>query len=380
MRLKVRTIITTMFLSFFFLGGLGFAQAPPRYFDTATVTHDGTRLTICYPSVGTLRALVSLKNQGLLSTDGLEVIGIYHAKEKTDYRAALKFVQDQKITWVKFHEVTAELDPGNLFKTSAVSREFADIFRKSDGVIFFGGPDIPPATYREKTSLLTQITDPFRHYFELSFVFHLLGGSQDDAFKPFLDGRPNFPVLGICLGMQTLNAGTGGTLVQDIWAETYGKMTVEDILEMGPSYWHTNPWTLLAPTDRTLFPHMMHPIKLVEQSKFCANLGFKPTDEPYIMSAHHQAARVIGKGFRVAATSLDGKVIEAIEHTRFPNVLGLQFHPEFPVIWDTTPKYKLTPKDKDLIAINAYLTARPPTIEFHKKLWTWFFNVVRQHH
>jgi len=366
-----------MFLSFFFLGGLGFAQAPPRYFDTAAVAHDGSRLTICYPSTGTLQALVSLKEQGLLPAENFEVVGVHHVKERTDYQRALKYVQDQKITWVKFHEVTAELDPANLFKTNALLKEFADIFRKSDGVIFFGGPDIPPATYKEKTSLLTQITDPFRHYFELSFVFHLLGGSQNDAVKPYLEGRPNFPVLGICLGMQTLNTGTGGTLVQDIWTETYGKTTVEDVLALGPSSWHTNPWTLLNPTDRALFPHMMHPIKLAEKSKFCAELGFKPTDEPYIMSAHHQAARVVGKGFRVAATSLDGKVVEAIEHTRFPNVLGLQFHPEFPAVWDTEPKSKLTPQDKDLIAINAYLTAHPPTIEFHKKLWTWFFSKLK---
>lgn len=356
------------------------AQAPPRYFDTAAVAHDGTRLTICYPSVGTLRALVSLKNQGLLSTEGLEVIGIYHTKERSDYRTALKFLQDQKIDWVKFHEVTAELDPAALFKTNAASKEFEDIFRKSDGLIFFGGDDIPPATYKEKTSLLTDITDPFRHYFELSLVFHLLGGSQDEAFKGFLENRPAFPVYGICLGMQTLNTGTGGSLVQDIWAETYGKTYIEDVIALGPTFWHTNPWSRLASNDRTLLGYMMHPIKLLESSKFCGEMGFKPSDQPYIMSAHHQAAKVVGKGFRVAATSLDGKVVEAIEHTRFPNVLGTQFHPEFPVIWDATPKYKLTPKDKDLIAINAYLSAHPPTIEFHKKLWAWFFNAVRQRH
>jgi putative glutamine amidotransferase len=371
-------VILGLLVLFSFIGA-GFAQAPPRYFDTAAVAHDGTRLTICYPSAGTLRALVSLKNQGLLSTDGLEVIGIYHTKERSDYRAAREFLQDQKIDWVKFHEVTAELDPAALFKTNAASKEFEDIFRKSDGIIFFGGDDIPPATYKEKTSLLADITDSYRHYFELSLVFHLLGGSQDEAFKGFLEGRPAFPVFGICLGMQTLNAGTGGSLVQDIWAETYGKTYVEDVIALGSAFWHTNPWSRLAPNDRTLFGYMMHPVKLEEKSKFCVEMGFKPSDQPYIMSAHHQAAKTIGKGFRVAATSLDGKVVEAIEQTRFPNVLGTQFHPEFPVIWDTTPKYKLTPQDKDLIAVNAYLASHPPTIEFHKKLWGWFFSAIRKH-
>jgi putative glutamine amidotransferase len=324
------------------------AQTPPRFFDTVKEPHRGIRLTICYPSTGTLKAVLALKDQGLLPPAPFELIGIYQAK----------------------------LGPADLFRPNAASKEFKDIFDKSDGLIFFGGPDIPPPTYGQKTNLLTQVEDPNRHYFELSLVFHLLGGSQDASFKGFLETRPNFPVLGICLGMQTLNTGTGGTLVQDVWADTYGKTFVEDIIPLGQPNWHTNPWRRLEPLDRKILPYMLHPIKLDPQSMFCAGLGFKPGDEPYIMSAHHQAAGRIGQGFRPAATSLDGKVVEAVEHTRYPHVLGVQFHPEFPMLWEAEPKYKFTPQDKDLFGILAYLKAHPPSLEFHRKLWLWFFAAV----
>jgi putative glutamine amidotransferase len=357
----------------------GKAEAPPpRFFDTAAEPHAKARLTVFYPSTGTIKALVALKEQGLLPVANLEIVGVHHTKERTNYKDAYKYVQDNKIDWIKFHAVSAEIGLADLFKPNAASKEFEAIFAKSDGMIFFGGPDIVPAAYGEKTHLLTAIDDPYRHYLELSFVFHLLGGSQNDAAAAFLDKRPKFPVLGICLGSQTLNVGTGGTLVQDIWTETYGKSYVEDVIALGQPNWHTNPWHKLDPRDRELLPYMLHPIKLVDGGKLSAGLGFKPADQPYIMSAHHQAADKIGKGFKVAATSLDGKVVESIEHAKFPNVLGVQFHPEFTMLWDTEVKYKFTPQDKDLFAVNGFLKAHAPSFDFHKKLWAWFFDKVKK--
>jgi putative glutamine amidotransferase len=102
-------------------------------------------------------------------------------------------------------------------------------------VIFFGGPDVPPSVYGEKTSLHTKITDPYRHYLEVTAVFQLLGGSQDEKYAPLLAERPDFAVLGICLGFQTMNIGTGGTLIQDIRQDLYGKTTFEDWIASGPS-------------------------------------------------------------------------------------------------------------------------------------------------
>ena len=349
----------------------------PRYFDTAGAPDGIKRLTICYPSKGTIEDILALKEQGLLPKGKFEIVGIYHVKERTNYKDALKLVAERKLDWFHFHEISAELSPADLFKTNAASKEFADIVRKSGGIIFFGGPDIPPVAYGRKTSLLTVITDPFRHYMELSLVFHLLGGFQDESFKGLLDGRPDFPVLGICLGEQTLNVGTGGRLVQDIQSETYGRAFFEDVIAAGQPNWHTNPWPKVEPRDRSLLPAMLHPIRLVDKGRLATDLGFKTADQPYIMSAHHQAAAKIGKGFAVAATSLDGKVVEAISHTRFAHVLGVQFHPEFSMLWEKEPKYKLTPADKDLFAANTYLEAHPPSLPFNRGIWIWFFGKLK---
>ena len=351
---------------------------PPRFFDAAPDAHAKARLTVLYPETGTIKALMALKEQGLLPAADLEVVGVHHSKERTNYKEAYAYVQDNKIDWIKFHAVSGEIGLADLYKPNALTKEFEAIFAKSDGLIFFGGPDIMPPAYGEKTHLLTAVTDPYRHYLELSFVFRLLGGSQNDAAKGLLEGRPNFPVLGICLGSQTLNVGTGGTLVQDIWTETYGKSYVEDITALGQPNWHTNPWRKLDPLDRKLLPYMLHPIKLVEGGKLVTGIGVAPANQPYIMSAHHQAAARIGKGFKVAATSLDGKVVESIEHVKFPNVLGVQFHPEFTMLWDAKAEYRFTPQDKDLFTVNGFLKAQAPSLEFHQKLWKWFFDKVKK--
>ena len=350
------------------------AQTPARFFDTAAAPQGRVRLTIFYPSVGTLKALLALKENGLIPVSDLEVVGVHHQKEKTDYAEAEKFVREKKLDWIHFHTVAAELGPETIFKKNAASAELEKIFALSSGIIFFGGPDIVPALYGEKTGLLTVIEDPWRHYLELTAVFHLLGGSQDPLFKGYVEKRPDFPVLGICLGMQTLNVGTGGTLIQDIWSDIYHLKAFEDAVALGPAVWHTNPHRRLNVLDKSLFPYMLHPVRFAETSRLAAALVLGPGDTPYVMSAHHQAAGRIGRGLRVAAASLDGKVVEAVEHEKFPHVLGLQFHPEFPMLWETEPRYRIAPGDKDLFGCRTYLEARPPSFEFHRRLWDWFFR------
>ncbi len=353
--------------------GLLPAQTPARFFDTAEAPAGKVRLTVFFPSVGTLKALLALREQGLIPVSNLEIVGVHHRKEKTNYAESENFVRDNKLDWIKFHTVSADLGPETIFKKNAASAELETIFSLSSGVIFFGGPDIVPSLYGEKTGLLTVIEDPWRHYLELAAVFHLLGGFQDPAFKGYLEKRPDFSVLGICLGMQTLNVGTGGTLIQDIWTETYHVKTFEDAVALGQAAWHTNPYRKIAVLEKNLLPYMLHPVRFAETSRIGAALGLKAADRPFVMSAHHQAAGRIGKGFKVAATSVDGKVVEAIEHEKYPHVLGLQFHPEFPMLWETEARFKIAPGDKDLFGCRTYLEAHPPSFEFHKKLWAWFF-------
>ncbi len=99
-------------------------------------------------------------------------------------------------------------------KKYALGDDYRKIFEHSEGTVFFGGPDLPPEVYNEKTSLHTSIYDPYRHYFELSFLFHLLGGYQAEKFEPLLKEDPDYLIYGFCLGMQTMNVATGGTMMQ----------------------------------------------------------------------------------------------------------------------------------------------------------------------
>ena len=348
----------------------------PRFFDTAPAAYQGLRLVVCHPSTGSIRDLMALKAEGFLDFDNLTVIGVYHLRERTDYADAEKFARENGLGWLKFHGVPAPISEQDLFRQNACSPEFEEIFKKSDGLIFFGGPDIPPYIYKEKTRLLTEISDPYRHFFELSFIFHLLGGSQDESFKGLMDSRPAYPILGICLGAQSLNVGTGGSLTQDIWAQIYGKENLEDIIALGPDQWHTNPYARLYP-DLQLFPYKLHHIILKGAEKFVKEWDFDASDRPLIMSAHHQQVNRTGKGFRVIATSLDAKIAEAFDHEKFPNVLAVQFHPEFPELWDGRTLHKMTPDDETGVTIRSILEKNPPSLGFHQKLWGWFNSKLR---
>jgi putative glutamine amidotransferase len=219
------------------------------------------RLTIFHPSVGIIQELTKLREERLLDVSHLAVLGVYHQNERTDYNAVRKYVESNRLDWLTFNPISAPLSPESLFQKNACSGEFNKLFEQSDGMIFFGGQDIPPRLYGEKMRLLTEVEDPYRHYLELSFIFHLLGGTQDLSFKPLLERRRNLAVFGICLGCESLNVGTGGTLTQDIWSEIYGVPYLEDAVALSKERWHTNPLYRLYPAVG-LFSNVLHPIKL----------------------------------------------------------------------------------------------------------------------
>ena len=349
-----------------------------RFFDSAPVGHEGTRLVVFHPTVNKIKDLQALRTEKLLDIEDLTVIGVFHRKEVTDYEPSKAYVLEQHLDWLKFHALEATAGPSELYQKNALTPEFEKIFAASDGVIFFGGPDIPPSLYGGKTSLLTIIEDPCRHYFELSALFHLLGESQDESFKPLLDSRPDYPVLAICLGAQSLNVATGGTLVQDIWNEVYGKMFLEDVLGLGPENWHTNP-------NARLYPHLdltgitLQPIALIEGGALRRMLAWSGNGKPCVLSSHHQAMAKLGRGLKVEATSLDGRVVEAVSHERFPNVLGVQFHPESASLWDPAMPYRLRPDEIEAQTWKGFLEAHPPSLEFHRKLWAWFASALKSH-
>lgn len=340
---------------------------------------DTVRLAVCHPSLGSIRALQTLREKGLFDIENLHVTGIYHGAEKRIYSEAVAFVQENKLEWITFLELDEAIPADELFQRNNLSDNFQDIFSTHDGLILFGGSDIPPYVYGRETSLLTEIGTPVRSLYETSFVFHLLGGYQDPSYEGYLERNPEYPILGICLGSQTLNVGTGGTLVQDIWSEIYGRTTYEGVTGLPRDAWHTNPYSRIFPELR-LIGYNLHPVRLLPEGKFVTEMGFSPEDSPYIMSAHHQSAGEIGKDFRVISTSMDGRVVEAVEHLRFPNVLGVQFHPEFPMLYDEGRMFKITPGDEKETSAPEILRSNAPSFRFHEKIWAWFADRLSESH
>jgi len=292
---------------------------------------------ITHPRADELRNIKKLVDRGLLKVPDLHLVGIYHADEWENYEDARDFIAEQPGNWVELKEISCKLDVKSVYRRNDCTGAFKDLFKSSHAVIFTGGPDIPPVLYGEKTLLTTVIEDPPRHMFEISFLFHLLGGSRNPKFKPFLQERVDYVILGLCLGMQSINVATGGTLIQDIPSEVYGIKTFEGGLKLPAARVHRSYSRPLNPA-LGVGSAAIHPVKFKGRSELVKALV--PDKKPVkVISLHHQGIEKLGRGLVVLATSLDGKIIEAVGHKKFPGVLGIQFHAERDLLWEPDSIY-----------------------------------------
>jgi len=338
----MKTFTKLFFFSFMiFLG----CSEPPAERDSFVFDSSGKSILLMHPTVGNLETFHYLTENNILTLpEDYKAIGVYHESAAYDYQKSAAFLAEKQITNISLYGFQENLSTEDLFSSNPFTNQFSELFSNSSGAIFFGGPDIPPAVYNEPTLLLTSITDPHRHYLELSFLFHLLGGYQDETYIPLLNDNPQYSILGICLGMQTMNIATGGTMYQDIPTEIYGIKTVENLLAQPAHRQHRNYNTNLRP-DADLFRGSFHPIRVMPGSQLQSLLG-GPEETPNVLSSHHQALKDLGKGWRVAATCMDGIIVEAIEHEEYINVTGIQFHPEVPLLYKDEPLL-LIPDEKN---------------------------------
>ncbi len=327
----------------------------------------GPTVILMNPTVKNLKTFAYLTENKIFPIEGkYQVLGVYHVKSINNYESSEKYLQSNKMENFRLLEISDSLQPQSLYKSNSCTEKFRSIFRQSRGIIFFGGPDIPPTCYNAETLLLTQVEDPYRHYLELSFLFHLTGGNQDTTFVPFLSEDQRYPILGICLGMQSMNVAAGGTLYQDIPTQIYNLETAEQVLQSIPEIQHRNYHTNFG-TDNDLIWNSFHTISY-EKKGFFDRLKGGASQLPFVWSSHHQCVRDLGKDYFPIAWSTDGKVVEAIAHRNFPNVLGVQFHPEPQAIYDSSLKLNQVPFEKSPKAYSEMYSGNLG-LDFHLQFW-----------
>jgi putative glutamine amidotransferase len=172
-----------------------------------------------------------------------------------------------------------------LLPTTDAEATFEALLDQIDALVVPGGPAVTEGL----TGPLPDDLDP-------------LDGLRAGSDRQWIERcwRAGCPILGICYGMQRLNALAGGTIYGDVEAEHEGART------------HSQK------RDGTT-----HSIQFTESSRLRQILDAKTLT---VNTRHLQAIAETGDGFTVAARAPDG-VIEAIEHDsgRF---FGVQFHPE----------------------------------------------------
>ncbi len=362
-------IFTTLFALLFFFGC---QQNKSFQITTESIPSQEKHIILMHPTVNNIKTFIYLVDNNIFPLpNSYKVIGVYHSLEEYSYNTTEDFLKQNGITNVMLVKIDAQLNPDNIFKNNSCTDTFKDLFEKSNGAIFFGGPDIPPACYGEQTSLLTTITDPNRHYMELSFLFQLLGGNQDTTYIPLLKNRPDYPILGICLGMQSINVATGGTLYQDIPTQFYNLSNVEDVLKMPKNQQHRN-----YQTDYSLDPdvtyYYYHQIA-IEKNSLLSSYVSSDTIHPYVWSSHHQCVKKLGQGIVIAAKSMDGRIIESITHSKYPNLLGVQFHPEKKELYSPNDKIKTVPfKPAEFAYLDLYSGDKGEN--FQRAIWREFAN------
>ena len=127
---------------------------------------------------------------------------------------------------------------------------------------------------------------------------------QSDSWAFQVLQERNKPILGICYGMQLINARSGGTIYAD----------VQEQLKVGPHSPRRNEGR-----------GIQHGIELVRDTFLGGLLGGVPPGAE-VNSFHIQGVAQIGTGLRVNARSADG-LVEGVENED-GGIVGVQFHPE----------------------------------------------------
>jgi putative glutamine amidotransferase len=173
---------------------------------------------------------------------------------------------------------------------SAAAREAA--LTSMDGLLITGGADLDPARYGRPNEGSREV-EPDRD--ELEAAVWAAAEAMD------------VPVLGICRGLQAMNAFSGGVLLQDVGGH------------VGNGWGHG--------------PAQTHSIHLVPGSVTARILDPSGSGTDLVVNSyHHQAVRTVDLAPAFTATAFAdspaGPLVEAFETTSGPWRMAVQCHPE----------------------------------------------------
>lgn len=358
-----------------FLSLLFFSSAYSQNFFNTDFNKHKKYIVLCDPTVSHIKTIQYLRKGNLLNVkkNKVKFVGVYFENQQYDFRKTKQYIEDNKLGNFFLHKISGNLNESNLFTKNNVSDQLKQVFDNSIGIFFFGGPDIPPAIYGEKNTN-SLVTDPERHYYETTFLYHLLGGFQDENFTPFLAERPDYVVSGFCLGMQTMNVATGGTLIQDIPAALFGADTPEATVKIGRTNMHRNYWQKIV-KDSLLMTCNLHTIKFTEHPFFGEVVAVSKNLEPRIYSSHHQAVEKLGKAMEITCVSSDGKIVEGLIHSQYKNVFAVQFHPEVAALYENMSLRKFHPEDAPK---SYHEIIGKASVCFHKAYWKHISDVLKK--
>ena len=164
-----------------------------------------------------------------------------------------------------------------------------------DGFLLTGGQDVSPKLYGEEILSECGQINQQRDKMEQILIKQVIELDK--------------PMLGICRGIQILNAVLGGTLYQDLPMQYSSEIDH-----------HMTP-----PYDR-----VVHKVILNEETPLYSILNVK---EIGVNSYHHQAIKDLSEKLEIAAVSEDG-IIEGVYMPGKKFVLATQWHPELSYLKD----------------------------------------------
>ena len=174
-------------------------------------------------------------------------------------------------------------------------KELEQLVNLCDGFLFTGGHDVSPELYHEKPDEKLQAVCPKRDVMEGIILRKAI--EQDK------------PVLGICRGIQFINAFLGGTLWQDIPTQCPSQ-----------TEHHQQP-----PYDQP-----SHEVTVEKGSPLYDCLG---EERIAVNSCHHQGIRNLAPSLKTMAAAPDG-MVEAVYMPGKRFLWAVQWHPEFSHLTD----------------------------------------------